>query len=127
MAAITSAHSELERITRTIVEQFRPRRIVLVGSRASGDARADSDYDILVELEIPGREWDTKDAIRRAIGACDHEIDVHVRAPGALECRRDDPGWLDYDVAREGIVLYAAYGVSIELKPPPRGSERRPN
>ena len=35
-------------ITRRIVEGFHPQRIVLFGSRARGDARADSDYDVLI-------------------------------------------------------------------------------
>jgi hypothetical protein len=37
-----SADPMLERITRTIVEQFGPQRIVLFGSRARRDARPDS-------------------------------------------------------------------------------------
>src|SRR5688572_24890642 len=41
----------LARITRTIVDGLRPRRIVLFGSRARGNAAPDSDYDIMVEME----------------------------------------------------------------------------
>ena len=35
-------------ITRRIVEGFHPQRVVLFGSRARGDAREDSDYDVLI-------------------------------------------------------------------------------
>jgi predicted nucleotidyltransferase len=35
-------------ITRRIVERFHPQRVVLFGSRARGDAREDSDYDVLI-------------------------------------------------------------------------------
>jgi uncharacterized protein len=35
-------------ITRRIVEGFSPQRVVLFGSRARGDAREDSDYDVLI-------------------------------------------------------------------------------
>jgi uncharacterized protein len=41
----------LETITRTIVEKFHPRRIVLFGSRARGEGTEDSDYDVFVEME----------------------------------------------------------------------------
>ena len=33
-------------------------RVVLYGSRARGDHRRDSDYDIAVFIENPGRLWD---------------------------------------------------------------------
>ena len=40
----------IEEIARKIVEAFRPRRIVMFGSRARGDSRPDSDLDLMVEM-----------------------------------------------------------------------------
>lgn len=45
----------LDQITRAIVERFQPKRILLFGSRARGDARPDSDVDIFVEMETQAR------------------------------------------------------------------------
>lgn len=41
----------LDYITRSIAERFHPRRIILFGSHARGEAKEDSDLDIFVEME----------------------------------------------------------------------------
>jgi uncharacterized protein len=38
-------------VTDTIVEHCHPRRIILFGSHACGDAHPDSDLDLLIEME----------------------------------------------------------------------------
>jgi HEPN domain-containing protein len=35
------------------------------------------------------------------------DVDLKVRGRGTIERRRDDPGTIEWDVAREGIVLFA--------------------
>ena len=39
---------DMQEITRRIVQTVHPRRVILFGSRARGQGRADSDWDILV-------------------------------------------------------------------------------
>ena len=121
---LTLGDPVLERISDAVVDRFRPRRIILFGSRARGDGRDDSDYDVVVELETTSpRESKT------AVGLALHEIariDVHIRVPGQIERRRDDPGTVDWDIAREGIVLYPPG--EFRLSPLPRVvRERRPD
>ena len=40
-------------------------RVVLFGSRARGDAQADSDYDVAVFLKQPGELWDELGVLSR--------------------------------------------------------------
>ena len=103
----------LARIVRPIVEHFAPHRIILFGSRARGDARPDSDWDVLVELETELGEWECISAIERTVDRTGFALSVCVRAPGVLERRRDDPGTIEWDIARQGIVLWSASGEGI--------------
>src|SRR5918999_1759856 len=97
----------LLQVTRTIVERLAPTRIVLFGSRARGTASADSDYDIMVELEtgLSGTErdalvYDLFDDPTRA-------IEFFVYTPDEVERWRDDVGMIMYDIVRDGRVLYS--------------------
>jgi plastocyanin len=60
----------IDAIVTAIAERFRPRRIILFGSRARGDHRPDSDIDFLVEMDIePGVEG--RERVRRIHRAFD--------------------------------------------------------
>jgi uncharacterized protein len=118
--------ADLHRILRTLVDRFTPRRIVLFGSRARGDARVDSDYDLMVELDEVvderAKRWEMIDALR----ACAVSVDVIVRGAGELERRRNDPGYIDYDIAREGVLLHRREDVSATLFEPQAPRVREP-
>ena len=92
----------------------RPWRIILFGSRARGGASDDSDYDFYVEVDATGDDelHAANDRIWEALEHRDRSIDVKVQSRGTLEDRRDDPGTIEWDVAREGRVLYADPGAA---------------
>jgi predicted nucleotidyltransferase len=97
----------LDEITRALVEHVQPTRIILFGSRARGEARPDSDYDIVVEMQFDDfhacrtQLYSVVGDVRR--GA---QVDILLRRPGQIEERRDDPGYMDWEIAREGVIIY---------------------
>jgi len=94
---------------RRLVGALHPRRIYLFGSRARGDHRADSGYDVLLlveaererlhDLEISGR------GALRGVGA---SVDVLVMPPGYFDGRATLVTSLPAVVLREGALLYAS-------------------
>ncbi len=85
---------------------FHPRRIVLYGSRARGDHRPDSDYDLFVEIETESLR-DTWNEIAKAAESGVPGISVVVNTPDSYERRCEDVGTLEYQIALDGRVLYA--------------------
>ena len=60
---------EIDKITKIIVESINPDKIVLFGSRARGDFREDSDYDLLVFSEKSNRNREISKVLYRKIAS----------------------------------------------------------
>jgi len=93
-------------ITRRIVERFHPRRIVLFGSRARGDARPDSDIDLFIEMESGKRPSDRAIDVLSVFGLRPWSMDVLVYTPEEVRRSRSDPGSLVESIEAEGRVLH---------------------
>jgi predicted nucleotidyltransferase len=104
---VTTIDTDLiEHVTRTIVERFQPRRIVLFGSYARGEAGPDSDLDLLVEMETTARPPERATAIRAAFGLHPWPMDLLVYTPEEVQRLRQQSGTLVAIIEREGRVLY---------------------
>lgn len=111
-------------IVARITGEVRVWRIVLFGSRARDDAKPNSDWDIYVEVDVPReRVKDIRGALAALLSGCGVSVDAKVAPAGEIERRRDDPGTMEWDVAREGRVLYADPAAPTTLAPPRRVGE----
>ncbi|HKP75140.1 MAG TPA: nucleotidyltransferase domain-containing protein [Longimicrobiaceae bacterium] len=83
-------------------------RIVLHGSRATGRARASSDYDILVVMRDEVDDW-IGESLRLSELFVDHDqpVDIQVFGRQEFEECRPVPATIAYPADKYGVVLYA--------------------
>ena len=93
-------------VTRTIVERFHPRRIILFGSHARGDADQDSDLDLFIEMETLRRLPERAIEIASVFGLHPWPMDIIVYTPEEVRRLRAMHGTLLQEIEREGKVLY---------------------
>lgn len=84
--------------------------VILFGSHARGEARTDSDIDLLVvEPVVESRHAEMvrlDDALRGLLVA----VDIVVVSEAVYHDWADEPGTVIYEAAREGRVLHAPEG-----------------
>ena len=93
-------------MTGRIVRDFHPLRILLFGSHARGDARPDSDVDLLVVLPEVADKREAAIQIRRALREFPVCKDIIVTTPEEITRRGDLVGTVLRPALGEGAVLY---------------------
>ena len=111
MAAIADVSADLlQQMARVIVREVEPERIILFGSHARGEARPDSDVDLLViEREPFGKQRSRRrEAARlwRALARFPVPKDIVLYSQDEADARMQTPGHLVAEAMREGRVLY---------------------
>ena len=96
----------LEMITERIVKQFRPRRVILFGSRARGGARSDSDYDLLIVAPSTAPRWLRAVPVYRALAGLGIPKDIVWWTDEEIAEWRGVKAHFINTVLREGKVLY---------------------
>jgi HEPN domain-containing protein/predicted nucleotidyltransferase len=101
----------LAQIVERAVASFAPDRIILFGSRARGDHRDDSDYDVIFVVRPRGADRSaTEKLVRDAFATRDWAMDIIVSLTPDYMWRRTDVGTLEYMAEREGRMLYSRPG-----------------
>lgn len=90
-----------------VVAYFRPRRVVLFGSRARGDAGADSDIDLLVILDddAPAEKLTLRAGWESRRGY-DRPVDVVPVREAVYRKRAKIAGTLAYEAEIDGVAVY---------------------
>ena len=100
----------LRRMVETIVDEVDPEQVILFGSRARGDAAADSDVDFVVVKSAPfGKSRDRRaEATRLWRALADFEVskDILLFSRDEVEYWRDSLNHVLARALREGEVLY---------------------
>jgi uncharacterized protein len=94
-----------------VVDAYRPKRVILFGSRARGDARPDSDIDllVLVDDDAPAERL-ARENRRAARRRYKRPVTLIACRERSFAARRGVPGSIAADIARDGIVVYERQG-----------------
>jgi predicted nucleotidyltransferase len=96
----------LSRIIDVIVRTLDPDTIILFGSRARGDAREDSDFDICVlKKGISGRRTIAR-TLYRALYGVGAPVELIIDTPATLRKYKDNPHLIYREIARDGKIIY---------------------
>jgi predicted nucleotidyltransferase len=103
-----ASESEIQALADKIAREFHPQKIILFGSHARGDARPDSDVDLLVIMDSNEHPARTAAEVTCRVHPRRYPLDLIVRSPETVRTRLQMNDWFMRDVMREGRVLYAA-------------------
>jgi predicted nucleotidyltransferase len=108
-----------------VVAYFHPRRVILFGSQARGEAGPDSDFDLLVILDddAPADRltlragWESRQGFDRAADVIPVRNRVYQR-------RAKIVGTLSYEAEIDGAAVYESVGSdhSADAEPPPQAA-----
>ena len=96
----------LDEAIERIVRRFNPLRIILFGSWARGDARPDSDLDLLVVLPQVENKWQAMVELLRTLNELPASKDVIVTTPEEIKRRGNMVGDILFPALKEGKVVY---------------------
>lgn len=106
MKAVILANDKiLQQIINSIVELVNPDKIILFGSRATGKAKKDSDYDICVLKKNIKKRRKLSQYLYMNMNT-GIPVDIVVTTPRNLEENKDNWYYIDYDIFHEGKVIY---------------------
>jgi predicted nucleotidyltransferase len=96
----------VQQMTKRIIENFAPQKVIAFGSWARGETNADSDIDFLIVMPYSGSKRELQVSIRRYLKDFDVPKDVIVASPEELAEKRFLNGYIYQSAILEGKVLY---------------------
>lgn len=97
---------QIQAVADAIIRAFAPRRIILFGSHARGEAKPDSDLDLYVEMETDLRPPARAAAVAALFGLRTWSMDVLVHTPEEAARLSRQPASFLARIQAEGVVLH---------------------
>jgi len=97
----------IEDLSKRIAREYQPERIVLFGSYAYGEPRAESDVDLLVILPFEGKSVNQSVQMRMKLRPV-FPVDLLVRTPENVQHRLEMGDSFMREILKQGKVLYEA-------------------
>ncbi len=93
-------------IIQLILQVVKPEKIILFGSRARGDAKLASDYDILVIASSIDNPLKVEQDIYEKLITIKEKVDLLVRTPEKVEMDKNRQNSFLKNALLEGLVVY---------------------
>ena len=103
------AQTKIREFSRRLAREFKPDRIILFGSYAVGNPRADSDVDFLIIMPVRGDPVHKSVEIRMRLRP-EFPVDLIIRTPANTRKRLAAGDDFLADIIKKGVVLYEAHG-----------------
>ena len=99
---------ELDKLSKQIIEKYRPEKIILFGSLAEGNLRKGSDIDLLVIKESDKNYWERAEEIAGILGDIRLDVpkDVLNITPEELKYRLSINDCFIGEIIKKGKVVY---------------------
>jgi predicted nucleotidyltransferase len=95
-------------LTELLIEAAKPKRIIMFGSQARGEAGEDSDFDVMVVEEGVSDRAAEMVRLNRLLRSLDVAVDLLVVSAEKFNYWCDTPGNVYFEAATEGEVLFEA-------------------
>jgi uncharacterized protein len=100
------SQKDIQKIIDTIVEGYKPDKIILFGSYAGGTPNGDSDLDIAIIKKTEELPRKRNQKVRLLFKPYPCPMDIFVYTPTEFNHKKNSLGTLAYIVNREGKVVY---------------------
>jgi len=97
---------EIKKITRQIIEKYKPEKIILFGSFAWGKPNKDSDFDILIIKETRKSHYRRIPEVRSYLHDVNRAMDILVMTPKELARRIQLGDFFIKNILQKGKILY---------------------
>jgi uncharacterized protein len=98
----------IETLVERMVKAVNPRKIILFGSAARGEMKADSDIDVLVVMPDGTPCASTARYLYQKMSGFGFPLDILVTTPSSLEKHKDNLGLIYRSILAEGKEIYVA-------------------